>query len=418
MTKNIIYELKKRKLIKQISNKKLLIKNIKKKKLNIYCGFDPTYKSLHIGHLLLLITLKRFIKYNFNIFILIGSTTAIIGDPSFTKNKRKKLSKNKIKIFKKQIITQIKNIVNKKNKIIILNNKKWLNNIKLIYFLKKIGKHFILNQILNKKFIKEKIKNKKHGITYSEITYNLLQSYDYLFLYKKFNINLQIGGSDQWGNITSGINLINKKYKKEVLGLTIPLMTKKNGKKFSKSTNNNIWLNSFLTTPYEFYQYWLNTKDTHLLLLYKQFTNFSLKKIKNIFKKYNIKKLKTKLSKYITKLVHGKKETNKSIFATKIFFNKKIKNIKKKHLEILNKINLPKITIKFNNNINIKNLLILLKISKYKSYIHNLILNKSIYVNKKIIINTNYTFNIKDKLYNKYTILSKGKKKFFLIKWI
>ncbi len=422
MKKNIINDLKKRKLIKQISNKKKLINKINNKKINIYCGFDPTNYSLHIGHLLLLITLKRFQKENYKIIILIGEITSIIGDPSFKKKKRKIINNKKIKIYTKNIKKQINKILNykKKNKIKIITNKKWFNNMKMIYFLKNIGKYFKINKLLNKDSIKIRNKNNKNGITFKEISYNLLQSYDYYWLFKKFNINLQIGGSDQWGNITSGIDLIKKKYKKKVFGLTLPLITNKNGKKFGKSKkNNNIWLNKYKTTPYEFYQFWLNIEDKKIYLYFKQFTLIKINKIKKIIKKNNIINNKKLLAKYITKLIHGKNETKKAIFVTNFYFKllNNINNITIKLLNKLYKINIPKIILKNNKNINIKKILLLFKIVKSTSKAHNLILNKSININKKLIKNTNYFIKEKDKYFNKYTIISKGKKKFYLIYW-
>ncbi len=413
MKKNIIYDLYKRKLIKQISNKNL-INNINIEDIKIYCGFDPTYDSLHIGHLLLLITLIRFKKYKYNITIILGEITAYIGDPSFKKNYRKKINKKKINNFKKKITKQINNILNNKNKKIkIISNKKWFKKIKLINFLNKIGKYFKIKYLLNKDLINKR--NKKYGINFKEITYNLLQSYDFYLLFKKYNINLQIGGSDQWGNITSGIYLIKKKYNKKSYGLTIPLITDKKGKKLGKSKKNNIWLDENKTTPFEFYQFWLNIKDDKIYIYFKQFTFLNIKKIKKLFKTNNINKNKQIFAKYITKLVHGKKETKKAIFVSKYYFYK-FNKITLKILNKLYKINIPK--IKLNKKYtNIKKILMKLRISNSKSNSHNLIINKSININKKLINDTNLKIKKYNRLFNKYTIISKGKKKFYLIYW-
>ncbi len=415
MKNNIIYDLYKRKLIKQISNKNLLY-NINNKNIKIYCGFDPTYKSLHIGHLLLLITLKRFIKYKYKITIILGEITAYIGDPSFKKKNRKQIEKKKINDFKKKIKKQINYILNNNNKkkINIISNKKWFKKIKLINFLNKIAKHFKIKYLLNKNSIKQR--NKKYGINFKEITYNLLQSYDFYLLFKKYNINLQIGGSDQWGNITSGIYLIKKIFNKQSYGLTIPLITNKKGKKFGKSKTNNIWLDKNKTTPFEFYQFWLNIKDDKLYIYFKQLTFLSIKQIKKIFKKNNINKNKKILAKYITKIVHGKKETKKAIFVSKYYFIK-FNYLTLKILNKLYKLNIPKIKLK-NKYKEIKKILIKLKISNSKSHAHNLIINKSININKQLINDTNFKITKKNKLFNKYTIISKGKKNFYLIYWI
>ncbi len=415
MQKNIIKELKERELIIQISNEKKIIKKIKNKNIYIYCGFDPNNDSLHLGHLIPLITLKRFLNYGYKIIILLGGITSIIGDPSFKKKERKTKSLNNINYYTKKISLQIKKIFKNYKNLLLLNNKKWFTNMKIIFFLKNIGKHFNVYQILNKEAIKTRnIKNKK-GITFSEISYNLLQGYDFLYLYKKYNTYIQIGGSDQWGNIISGIDLIKKIYKKEVFAITLPLITNKKGVKFGKSENNTLWLNPDKTTPYQFYQFWLNIPDNKVNTFLKQITFLKIKKINDIIKKKKIIDVKKILAKEITKIVHGKKEFKKSIYIANFFFKKKNQKNKKEFYKIFkiikSKLYIPK------NIINLKEILIKLNITHSKSQSHKLIINKSIYINYKKILDPEYKIKKKDKLFNNFTIINKGKKNFFLIKW-
>ncbi len=417
MKKNILEELKLRELIVQISDKKNIKKIIKNKNISIYCGFDSTNDSLHIGHLIPLLTLKIFQKYKYKIIILIGEFTSLIGDPSFQIKKRKENNIKKIKNFSKKIIKQIKKII--PNNIKIIKNIKWFKNMKINFFLNNICNNFNINNMLNKEFIKKrnnKLKNKK-GITFKELSYQILQSYDYLYLFKKYKTRIQIGGSDQWGNITSGINLIKKITNKKSFGITLPLIKKKNGIKYSKSDNNIIWLDKNKTTPYEFYQYWLNISDNNTYKYIKQYSLINLKKIKYLKKNKKINEIKKILAKKITKIVHGKKCISSIYFATDIFFNKKKYNkiTEKKFIKLFN-INIPKIEIN-KKNLNIKNILILLKIVNSKSQAHNLIKNLSIKINNNIINDTNYIIKNNDKYFNKFTILKKGKKKFYLIKW-
>ncbi len=414
---NIIKELEKRKLIKQISNRKKLIKIFYKKKNNIYCGFDPTSDSLHLGHLIPLITLKRLIKIGHKINILLGETTSIIGDPSFRTKKRLFFSKKKINLFTQKIKKQIENILKNNNKITFLNNKNWFNKMKITFLLKNIGEYFIINQMLNKKAIKKINLETKQKLSFSELSYNILQSYDFLYLYENKNINIQIGGSDQWGNITSGIKLIKKIHNKEVFGITLPLITKKNGLKYSKSEKKNLWLDSKKTNPYEFYQFWLNISDNLVNLFLKQLTFLKLKQIKRIKKFKNINISKQILAKKITTIIHGEKNIKKIKSISKILFLNFKKKITEKDLKKLynNKLFINKLEIK--NNIYIKDILILLNITKSKTQSFNLIKNKSIQINKNKIINTNYKLTKKDKLFNKFTILNKGKKNIFLIIW-
>ncbi len=414
MKKNFIKKLEKRNLIVQISNKKKIIKKIKKKNINIYCGFDLTNNSLHLGHLIPLITLKRLSKYGYKIIILLGGSTSIIGDPSFKKRKKNINLKKNISNYTKKITLQIKNFFKNNRNIFLLNNKKWLNNMKVFFFLTKIGKFFNINQMLNKEAIKNRNSNK--GITFKELSYCILQSYDFLYLYKKFNINLQIGGSDQWGNITSGIHLIKKKYNKEVFGITLPLMIKKNGIKFGKTENNALWLDPKKTTPYEFYQFWLNIPDKQVSDFLKQITFLKIKKIENILKNKNINLAKKILAKEITKIIHGKKEFKNIKFSTDFFFKKNKWKNNKKYFYKLFKLNIPKLSISTKITF-LKEIILKLNITNSKSQAHNLILNKSIYINYNIISNVNYYINKKDKYFNKFTLISKGKKKFFILKW-
>ncbi len=416
MINNIIKDLEERHLISEISNKNKIIKLLKKK-INIYCGFDPTNESLHLGHLIPLISLIRFHNFGYKIIIIIGETTANIGDPSFREKNRKNLSEKKIKNFSKKIKNQIKNFFKNINNLKILNNKKWFNKIKLSFFLKKICKNFSVNQMLNKEAIK--IRNKKNikGLSFSELSYNILQSFDFLYLFKNFNVKLQIGGSDQWGNILSGIFLIKKIYKKETFGLTLPLITNKKGKKLEKTEKKNIWLDPIKTTPYEFFQFWLNISDKNIYKFLKQFTFLNIKIIKKIKKKKNIFIAKKLLAKKVTIIVHGKKETKDAMLITYIFFYKLKKNIIINDLNFLFKKKIPKLIIK-NNIFYIKEILILLNIVKSKTKASILIENKSIIINnKKKILDKNYKIKKEDKLFNKYTIICKGKKFFYLIKW-
>ncbi len=416
MNKNIIEELKQRELITQISNENKIIKKIKNKKKYIYCGFDPTKDSLHLGHLIPLITLKRFLNYGYKIIIVLGGITSTIGDPSFRKKEREINSINNINKYTQKILLQIKKFFKNYKNILLLNNKLWFSNMKVLFFLRNIGKYFNVYKILNKEAIKSRnIKNKK-GITFSEISYNLLQGYDFLYLYKKYNVHIQIGGSDQWGNIISGIELIKKIYKKEVFAITLPLMTRKNGIKFGKSENNTLWLNSKKTTPYEFYQFWLNIPDDQVHKFLKQITFLSINKINKIIKRKNIYNIKKILAQEITTIIHGKKEFKNAICISNFFFKKKkIKENKKKFNKIFN-LQKPKINIS-NQISNLKKILIKLNIVNSKSKAHNLILNKSIYINYKKILNPEYKIKKKDKLFKIFTIISKGKKNFFLIKW-
>ncbi|WDR80593.1 tyrosine--tRNA ligase [Candidatus Purcelliella pentastirinorum] len=421
---NLIKKLKKRGLIKNITNEKQLIKKIKNKNIKLYCGFDPTAESLHLGHLIPIICLKHFQKYGHTPIIIIGGATSLIGDPTLKKKERKKISKKQINQYTKKLKIQInkilKNEINNKN-LNIINNYTWFKNKKIINFLIKVGKHFSINNMINKDFIKKRIKNIKHGISFTEFSYNLLQSYDFYKLNKKHNVILQIGGADQWGNMISGIELIKKINKKKTFALTVPLLTKSNGEKFGKSKKQNIWLDEKKTSPYKFYQFWMNINDKEIYNLLKIFTFMKISKIKLLIKKKNKNEKKNMgqliLAKKITTMIHGKQNTKTAENITKILFHKKIKNITEKDLKELKKGGIPYIKIKNNENINLTKILIKTKLSKSKTQARKIIISNAIMINNKKQKNTEHKINESEKLFNQYTIIKKGKKKHFMIIW-
>ncbi|WOX79068.1 tyrosine--tRNA ligase [Candidatus Shikimatogenerans bostrichidophilus] len=408
-------DLKWRKLILNKTNNiiKYFIKN---NNIILYIGFDPTYDSLHIGHLLPISIIYRYYKiYKFNL-ILIGEFTAKIN-----------LNKNKIKLIKKNIKNikkQIYNLLNIKN-IKIINNNKWLNKLNLYNFLKKICKYINLNFMLKKKIIYNKLNN-NNNIKITKFLYQLLQGYDYYYLYKKYKCNLQIGGSDQWSNILTGIKIIKKKYNKNVHGFTFPLLLNNNNIKFSKSNkkNNNIWLNKKYTSVYYFYQYFINLSDKNCIKYIKYFS-FKKKKIikqiiSNHIKNPEKKILQNKIAKEITQWVHNKKNYKISIIISKILFNNKF------NIKLINKyINIIKNNIKtynyYYNKIKniyifnfIKNKIFFNSNSEYKKFINN----NGLFLINGLKINNNLITNFNNLIKNKYLIIQKGKKIHFLIKLI
>lgn len=417
----LIQQLKERGLIAQITEEKKLIEKLTSKKIVLYCGFDPTSDSLHIGHLGILTFLKRFQLAGHKIIILIGGATGIIGDPSFKSFERKLNSletiKNWIKKIKKQILIFVKSKFYKK-KLIIVNNYDWFNSMNIFTLLRDIGKHFSINQMINKESVKNRLKN-NNSISFTEFSYNILQGYDFCFLNKKYNALLQIGGSDQWGNIISGIDLTRKLNKKKVYGITIPLITQKNGKKFGKTENGNIWLDPIKTSPYKFYQFWLNIDDKDIYRFLKIFTFLDINTIK-LIEKTKKKKNKIPNAKYIlaeelTRIVHGEEKLISAKRISNSLFNNKLENLTKKDFFQLSLDGISKININF--DVNLQNALVLTKLANSYRKARDLIISESISINGKKQTSLNYVFNNNDKLYGIYTLLKKGKKNFFLINW-
>ena len=284
-------------------------KMLESEKISLYCGADPTADSLHIGHLVPFLTLRRFQQYGHRPVVLIGGGTGMIGDPSFKADERQLLSEAQIDENVKGIKKQMETIFDfsDENAAVLVNNKDWLQNISLISFLRDYGKHVGLNYMLSKDAIQTRLET---GISYTEFTYTILQAIDFGHLNKEFNVRMQIGGSDQWGNITSGLELMRRMYgTTNSEGLTIPLITKADGKKFGKTESGNIWLDKNRTSPYEFYQFWLNQSDEDVIKFLKLFTFVERKEIESLEESVatepHLRKAQKRLAEEITEFIHG-----------------------------------------------------------------------------------------------------------------
>lgn len=423
LKENIIKKLKSKKLIVQLTNENRLIKSLLKSKISFYCGFDPSSDSLHVGHLVLLLILKYFQKNGHKPFILIGGATALIGDPSFRFLERKINSYDVIKKFSIKIKKQISYFLEfncGENSAEIINNYDWFKRINFLNFLTKIGKYFSVNKMIRKESIQQRFKHGVSGISYSEFSYNLLQSYDFFELNKKYNVRLQIGGSDQWGNIISGIELIRKLYKKEVFGLTVPLITDSHGLKISKTSRKVIWLDPNKTSPYNFYQYWINISDADTGKFLNFFSIFFHKKIISLKKEYKeclkIPKEKYILADLVTELVHGKKKLYIVKKIVDILFFKKVNHLKEQDFYYLSYGWIPIVKLKV-GFISVIDVLMKSKFSLSKCQARRMISSFSIEINNKKCIDYDYCFSSKDRLFNQYSLIKKGKKNYCLIVW-
>jgi len=413
---DLLEELQKREVIYQSTNLEGLKKELSKKEISLYCGFDPTASSLHLGHLLPLVTLKRFLDNSFKVIILIGGGTALIGDPSGKKKERKLLPFQEIKEYKEKIATQIKNIFKGPENLIFVDNYQWLKEIDLIKFLREIGKDFTVSYMLSKESVKARL---KIGLSFTEFAYMILQAYDFLYLAKNYNCLLQIGGSDQWGNITCGVDLIRKKMNKEAYGLTLPLVTKSDGQKFGKTEKGNIWLDKALTSPYELYQFLFNIDDKDVIKFLKYFTFLSLEEIKNLEKNLKEKPeervAQKTLAFEIVSFIHGKKEAERARKISETLFNKGINNLKKEELEELFKT-MPVIKIKGKKELDIIDFLIQTKICLSKSEARRILKEKSLLINEEQF-ESGETISKEKGIYNQYFLIKRGKKHYFFVLW-
>lgn len=406
MKKDIFDFLNSRGFVYQYTNLEQLKKKINQK-VSFYIGFDPTADSLHVGHFLTLMVVKHLQQAGNTPVIVIGGATAAIGDPSGRNTMRKMLSNETINKNFDSIKKQMEKFVSfeGENKAIILNNSDWLSNINWIWFLKEFGSLFSVNSMLSTESFKNRL-NSETGLSFLEFNYILLQAYDFYFLNKQYNVELQIGGSDQWSNILSGIHLIKRKLNKEVFALTLNLLTKHDGTKMGKTSNGAIWLDENKTSPYEFYQYWLNVHDLDLKKLFLLLTDFEKEKIDDLCNKKGKEILESKkiLAYELTSLIHGKQKANKAVIQSKSAFE----NVGSDLFEIvINKNDL--------NDKSLANILVKAKLSPSKSESKRLIKSNAIKINDLKIVDENITIDQLD-IENKYNfILHKGKKHRFRV---
>jgi len=388
----------------QCTGKEELSKLLNKEKIGAYIGFDCTAESLHVGSLLQIMCLRLLQKYGHRPIVLLGGGTTRIGDPSGKDKTRKILTEKEINKNTKSIEKILRKFLdndNPKTKPIFVNNYLWLKNLNYISFLRDIGKHFTINKMLTFDSVKTRLE-REQSLSYMEFNYMILQAYDFLELSKKEKCFLQIGGSDQWGNIVNGTELIKRHSGKQAYGLTTPLITLASGAKMGKTESGAIWLDEKLFSSYEYWQFWRNVDDRDVIKFLKMFTDINIEEINKI-KNEDINKLKIKLANEATSMLHGKKAAENSEQAARGAFS-----------ENLDVSKLPAIKIKIkdltNNKLNIIDLVLMSKLEKSKSEIRRLIKGNAIKLNNDVILNEKLIIN--DELFEKKNLkLSIGKKR-------
>ena len=408
MENSFLSEFKERDYFNQCTNSDELERLMNKKKIRAYIGFDCTASSLHVGSLLQIMCLRLFQKHGHQPIVLLGGGTTRIGDPSGKEETRKILSEKEIekniknieKVFKIYLKTN-----NPKTKPIFVNNYKWLGKLNYIKFLREIGKHFTINKMLSFDSVKLRL-DREQSLSYMEFNYMILQAYDFLELNKNKNCLMQMGGSDQWGNIVNGVELIKRHSSKQVFGLTTPLITLSSGSKMGKTEKGAVWLDKKLLSSYDYWQFWRNTDDRDVLKFIKMFTDLTLEKIEKI-KNKNINQLKIILANECTKMLHGNNEAKLAEETAKKTFE-----------ENSTGSGLPTISInqkKLSEKINIIDLVVLSKLESSKSEIRRLIKGNGIKINNQVI--NDEKFSITKELFSENFIkLSLGKKRHIKVK--
>jgi tyrosyl-tRNA synthetase len=419
---NLISDLQARGLIAQLTDGDALEKRLAEKSITLYCGFDPTADSLHIGSLVPILVLKRFQEAGHKPIALVGGATGMIGDPSFKATERKLNTLDIIDSWVGKIRKQVEPFLNfeGRNAAIMANNHDWFGKMDVLTFLRDIGKHFSVNAMIKKEAVQQRINRDDSGISFTEFTYSLLQGYDFVELNKQHGCELQIGGSDQWGNITAGTDLTRRMNQQQVFGLTMPLVTKSDGTKFGKTESGTIWLDAKKTSPYKFYQFWLTTADADVYKFLRYFTFLSTTEIDAIEAADKEAAGKPEgqriLAEQVTTLVHGSDAVVAAQRISQSLFSEDQNSLTIDDFEQLALDGLPHIEIN-KDQTGLLDALVAGELATSKSQARGFIESGAVIINGAKITDVAYSLSDADRRYGSYTLLRRGKKNHCLVIW-
>ena len=430
--KSVIQDLQSRGLIAQTTDIEALDALLNEQKIALYCGFDPTADSLHIGHLLPVLALRRFQQAGHTPIALVGGATGMIGDPSFKAVERSLNSAETVAGWVESIRNQLKPFLSfeGENAAIMANNADWFGSMNCLDFLRDIGKHFSVNAMLNKESVKQRIERDDVGISFTEFAYSLLQGYDFAELNKRHGAVLEIGGSDQWGNITAGIDLTRRLNQKQVFGLTLPLVTKSDGTKFGKTEGGAVWLNAKKTSPYQFYQFWLKVADADVYKFLKYFTFLSIEEIDTIEAKDKASGTKPEaqriLAEEMTRLIHGEAALQAAQRISESLFAEDQSSLTEGDFEQLALDGLPAFEV--SDDLNVVEALVKTGLASSNKEARGFVNSKAVLLNGQAaeLNNPNHAAERPDdaylltdahKCFGKYTIVRRGKRNHALLVW-
>ena len=414
---NLLEELKYRDLVYQQTDEEGIKKLLETESVSIYCGTDPTGDSLHVGHLLPFLTLKRFAKYGHKPVVLVGGGTGIIGDPSGRSEERQLQSLETIAENARKLENQLRNIFREDENIEFVNNGDWLGKMSMIEFLRDYGKLINVNYMLAKDSVSSRLEN---GLSFTEFSYTLLQGIDYAYLNEHHGVKMQLGGSDQWGNITTGLEIMRKlRGDVEAYGFTIPLMLKSDGTKFGKSTGGAVWLDPEKTTPYEFYQFWFNTADNDTISAIKKFTFLEKEEIEkleeSLAKEPHLRLAQKALAEELVKIVHGEAALESALNITKALFSGNIKELTLDELKVAVK-GMPKAQLS-KDDINIVDFLVESGVVTSKRQAREDVNNGAISINGDKVTDLAFTVDSSSRLEDSFTVVRRGKKNYKLVEY-
>ncbi len=420
MSRTLLEELHERGLIAQISDEAGLARHLADGSRTLYCGFDPTSDSLHIGNLVPLITLRRFQAFGHRPILLLGGATGLIGDPSGRSDERSLNSGQVVAQWVERIRDQVQSFVEFEgnNAAIIANNLDWASKLDVIGFLRDIGKHFSVNTMIQRESVKSRLDREGEGISYTEFSYMLLQALDYLELADRYDCSLQIGGSDQWGNILSGMDLVRRKLNKESYALTLPLITKADGSKFGKTAGGAVWIDRAKTSPYSFYQFWLNTADADVINYLKVFTFVSLEEIAEVAlgmaESPHLREAQKRLAEEMTRLVHGEDALSSVLRITRCLFEGDLEGLSEEDLEQLHLDGMD-CTALVGGGSGLLACLVQAELASSRGAARKLVESGGVSVNGKVQRDVERILEWSDALFGRYYLVRRGKKKWHLL---
>ena len=418
----LLQDLQARGLIAQITDAAALDELLSKESVTLYCGFDPTADSLHLGHLVPVLLLRRFQQAGHKPIALVGGATGMIGDPSFKATERKLNTPDVIAGWVDKIRGQVAPFLDFEgaNAAIMANNYDWFGAMNCLEFMRDIGKHFSVNAMLKKESVQQRLQREDQGISYTEFSYSLLQGYDFAELNRRHGCSLQIGGSDQWGNIVAGTDLTRRLNQKHVFGLTLPLVTKADGTKFGKTESGAIWLDAKKTSPYAFYQFWLNTADADVYKFLRYFTFLSVAELDAIEAADKASGQKPEaqrvLAEQATELVHGKAALEAAQRISHSLFSGNLETLTESDFEQLAQDGVPGVALE-KSTAGLIDVLVAAGLAKPKSEARGFLQSGSVTVNGQKIDALDHQIVDAERRFGRFTLLRRGKKNYALVSW-
>ncbi|WP_273428895.1 tyrosine--tRNA ligase [Chitinibacter tainanensis] len=421
-TPHLLQDLQDRGLIAQCTDQATLTELLDKEAVTLYCGFDPTADSLHIGSLVPILVLKRFQQFGHKPIALVGGATGMIGDPSFKATERKLNTPDVIAGWVEKIRAQVSPFLSFEgdNAALMANNYDWFGGMGALEFLRDIGKYFSVNQMIKKEAVQQRIAREDQGISYTEFSYSLLQGYDFTELNRRYGCALQIGGSDQWGNITAGTDLTRRLNQQQVYGLTLPLVTKSDGTKFGKTETGTIWLDASKTSPYAFYQFWLNTADADVYKFLKYFTFLSVAEIDALEESDKTSGQKPQaqrvLAEQVTAIVHGQAAVEAAQRISQNLFSDSLAALTESDFAQLAQDGMPSIQLDSAAS-GLLDAMVAGGLAKSKSEARTFVQSGAVLINGQKVEAADHALSAADRLFDRYTLLRRGKKNYVLLCW-